>query len=171
MRKIFSDNDISYMTDNYLNQTYKEIADTLGYTERQIRSKLNNMGLTKKRKINDHYFDNIDTPLKSYFLGFIFADGWVVNSPNTRNYEFGMCLQSTDKYILEKLNNELGGLNMIKHIPPKNHIINGNISHSKEQDVLRIYSKNIVMGLISNGVVENKSLKDVYPVVKKRIIF
>ena len=171
MKQIFSDDDIFYMKEHYLEYSYKEIANTLGFTERQVRGKINNMGLTKVRKINDHYFDIIDTPLKAYFLGYIFANGWIIYSPQRRNYEFGMSLQSKDKYILEKINTELGGLNDIKHIKPRDKIINGNIAHSKSQDCLRIYSKNIVLGLMNNGIVENKSTKDDYPIVSDDLFF
>jgi predicted transcriptional regulator len=35
--KLFSDEDKKYMKENYLKYTNKEIAEHLGYTERQIR--------------------------------------------------------------------------------------------------------------------------------------
>ena len=90
MKKIFTDEQEKFMINNYLTMSYKEIGEKLGFTERQIRGRLNNMGYTKIRKINDHYFDIIDIPLKAYLLGFIYADGWVYHNENTRNYEFGI---------------------------------------------------------------------------------
>ena len=171
MKTIFNEQQINFMKENYLTMSYKDIADILGFTERQIRGKLNNMGLTKLRKINDHYFDVIDTSLKAYFLGFIFADGWLINNPVNRNYELGMELQSEDRYILEKLNEELGGQNIIYHSQPTKRIINGQLAHIRCMDCLRIYSKNIVQGLINHGVVPNKTQKDIYPVVDNEFFF
>lgn len=167
----FSNEDIDYMKQNYLNMSYKEIGDHLGYTERQIRGKINNMGLFKNRKINDDYFDNIDTSLKAYFLGFIFADGWIVINPENHNYEFGIELQSQDKYVLEKLNNELGGQNIIYHHESRVINICGKNRQKNESDELRIYSKKLVLGLNSNGIETNKTLKRTYPIVNDKFFF
>ena len=81
----FSQEDVEYIKQNYLNMTYSELGEILGFTERQIRGKINNMHLPKNRKINKHYFDEIDTPLKAYYLGFIFADGWICCNDNNNN--------------------------------------------------------------------------------------
>lgn len=160
---VFSDDEKQYMKDHYLNMGYKQIADYLGYTERQIRGCINHMGLTKNRKINDEYFNNIDTSEKAYYIGFIYADGWIVYNENNRNYEFGMELQSCDKYILEDLNNRLGGQNIIYHNNPKETVIDGHIAHSNHSDILRIYSKKLVLGLMNNGICTNKSQKSTFP--------
>lgn len=167
----FSDEDIEYMKDNYVTMEYKEIADHLGYTERQIRGKINNMGLTKTRKINSHYFDTIDDSDKAYLLGYIFADGWIVYNEDQRNYEFGMELQSGDGYILKILNDKLGGLNIITHTEPCQAVICGKTVNKGPMDCLRVYSKDLVLGLISNGIVTNKSLKSDHPCVDDKYFF
>ncbi len=171
MKKIFTDNDKKYMVKNYLLMSYKDIANNLGYDERQIRGWLNNNGYTKLRKINDHYFDNIDNSLKAYFLGYIFADGWIIFNEKNRNYEFGMELQSQDKYILEKLNYELGNKNEIRHNNSCKRIINGNEANIGDMDCLRVFSKNLVLGLIKNGVETNKTQKDIHPDVEEKYFF
>ena len=89
-KTMFSLDDIEYMKEHYLDMTYKEIGNQLGFTERQIRGKINHMNLSKKREVKDDYFEIIDSSLKAYFLGFIFADGYVVYNEDTRNYEMGM---------------------------------------------------------------------------------
>ena len=154
---MFSDESIKFMIDNYKTMEYSEIAKHIGLTERQVKGKLNNMGYTKIRKFNENYFHKIDTELKAYFLGFIFADGWVVYNKQKRNYEFGMELQSCDKYILESLNNELGGVHIISHSNPTTRVICGVESNIGHHDTLRVYSKNFVENLISCGVVPNKT--------------
>lgn len=170
-KKLFTDKDIKYMKDHYLDMSYKDIALNLGFTERQIRGKINNMGLTKVRKINDDYFHNIDNPLKAYFLGFIYADGYLVFNEETRTYELGIEIQAQDKEILEKLNSELGGQNIIYTKAGKKKIIDGNVCHSKDSVVLRIYSKKIVTDLISHGVEPNKTQKNIYPYIEDKYFF
>lgn len=167
----FTEQDIQYIKDNYLNMTYSEIGKVLGFTERQIRGKINNMHLPKNRKINNTYFNDIDTPLKAYYLGFIYADGWICANDNPKNYEFGMELQSQDRYILEKLNDELGGKNIIYHSDPKEAMIGDKIIHKNHSDYIRIYSKPLVLGLKKNGIETNKSKKDTFPIVPERLFF
>ena len=41
------------MKNNYSTMSYKEIAEQIGFSERQVRGKINNMGLKKLRKFND----------------------------------------------------------------------------------------------------------------------
>lgn len=168
---MFSEEDIKFMIDNYEDMEYKNIAKHLGLTERQVRGKLNNMGYTKLRDFDKHYFHNIDSDLKAYFLGFIFADGYVVCRPKTRNYEFAMQLQSEDKYILEAINKELGGVHEISHNNPKDKIINGVKTRSGHSDTLRIYSKDIVYDLIDCGIVPDKTHNYTLPSIPDKYFF
>ena len=170
-KELFSDSDIQFMKDNYLKMEYKEIASHLNLTERQVRGKINHLGLTKERKFNKEYFAKIDNPIKAYYIGLIFADGWIVHNECTRNYELGISLQSQDKYILDKLNDEIGGVHKIYHINPKSKTINGVDTISGDQDVLRIYSKNIVEDLIKLGITENKSHNDNYPAIQQEFFY
>lgn len=171
MKSIFTNEQIKFIEENYDKMSYNEIGKLLGFTERQIRGRVNNMGLTKNRVINSDFFKDIDTPLKAYFIGFIYADGWIVCNPDNGNYEFGMQLQSQDKYILEKLNFMLGNKNKITHKEPKQKIIKGRIANSGHSDILRVYSKDLVYNLINNGISTNKTKKDIYPVVKNELFF
>lgn len=170
-KNLFTDKDIDYMKTHYLDMPYKEIADHLGFTEKQIRGKINNMGLTKLRSINDNYFHKIDNPLKAYFLGFIYADGYLVFNEENRIYELGIEIQLQDKYLLEKLNNELGGQNIIYIKKGKEKIINNNICCSHDSAVLRIYSKKIVTDLMSYGIEPNKTQKDICPQIEDKYFF
>ena len=162
-KDMFSDDDIEYMKTHYQDMSYKEIGNKLGFTERQIRGKINNMGLSKIRKFNDTYFQIINSPNKAYFLGLIYADGWVIFNKKVGTYEFGLQLQSQDKYILEKLNQELGGVHDIIHTPSKEKIIKGVKTISKDQNTLRVYSKQLVNDLIALNIVPNKTKSSLYP--------
>lgn len=171
--RIFSESDVKFIKDNYEYMTSSEIGNILGIDVKQIRGKVSHLNLTsKKRQINETYFDDINTPLKAYFLGFIYADGWIINNEETGNYEFGMSLQSQDKYVLEKINEELGGKNIIYHQHPKEVLVcKKQIAHSGHIDTLRVYSKKLVNSLIKNGIETNKSLKDNYPIVDDSLFF
>ena len=50
MKSIFNEEQKDYMIKNYLILSYREIANHLGFTERQIRGWLNNHGYNKNRK-------------------------------------------------------------------------------------------------------------------------
>lgn len=172
-QSIFSPDDIDFIKANYESMTSAEIGESLGFTDKQIRGKCSDLGLhSKRREINDDYFEKIDTPLKAYFLGFIFADGWIVNKESSGNYELGIKLSSKDKYLLELLNNELGGKNIVYHTDPQEVLVcKKQIAHSGHCDTLRVYSKKIVCDLMKHGIETNKSLKGTIPVVDDSLFF
>lgn len=169
--RVFSDSDIEFIKNNYSTMTYGQIAETLGYTDKQIRCKAKNMGLTKNRIFNKDYWEIIDTPTKAYFLGYIFADGWILMKDNPREYEFGMQLQEQDKYILDILNNELGGKHIVQFIPKRINVIGKQIVHSGNSYVLRVYCKKLVCDLYKLGIDTNKSQKPTYPIVDRKYFF
>lgn len=57
-------------------------------------------------KFNEHIFDQIDSEEKAYWLGFIFADGYISSSPLRKNvksiYQFELALGLKDQEHLEK---------------------------------------------------------------------
>lgn len=162
MKKIFNDEQIAYIKAHYQTMSYSEIAYNLGnYTERQVRGKINGLGLSKLRKFNNTYFQNIDTPTKAYWLGFLFADGYIICRPESRNYELGIELQAQDGYILQTLSNELGGIHKVAY-KSSEKAFNGYHYHT-ETSVLRIYSKQIVTDLMNHGVVPNKTNSEIFP--------
>ena len=88
--------------------TYREIGDKLGFTEKQIRGWVAANCKNKIKLYNKMYFQNIDTPNKAYWLGFIYADGWVrliYFGSKVIKGEVGLELKDTDVGHLEKLRN------------------------------------------------------------------
>ena len=170
-KRRFSKEDVRFMIEHYQDMQYKDIAEHLGFTERQVRGKLNNMGYSKTRKFNKRYFHEIDSDIKAYLFGFIFADGYVVCRKETRNYEFAMQLQSQDKYILDILNKELGDVHSITHKNPQDKIINGVFTRSGHSDILRVYSKDIVNDLMKHGIVPDKTHNYILPKVPNEYFF
>ena len=164
-KTIFTPEQNQFMRDNYATMSYADIAKELGFTERQIRGRINNMGLSKIRKFNKKYFNSIDAAEKAYWLGFIYADGYIICNPLLANYEFGIELKSTDDYLLKQLSENLGGVHSLEY----KHNCKRFNGYEYETDScrLRVYSKDICNDLISNGVVPNKTLQSIYPQCNK----
>ena len=161
MKTIFSHEQNEYMKSNYDKMTYKEIGEKLGFTERQIRGRINNMGLSKLRRFNKDYFEKIDSPNQAYWLGFIYADGYIIQNRTNRNYELGIDLQEEDGYLLEEFNRELGGVHCIKY-KHKNKSFNG-YEYTSHSAILRIYCKKLTDDLISRNVHINKTYRKEFP--------
>lgn len=68
-----------------------------------------------KTKFNEHIFDVIDTEEKTYWLGFIWADGCIDSSPVDLNkksiYNFELSLKADDVSHLEKFNKFMEHIN------------------------------------------------------------
>lgn len=178
--------EIDYIKDNYLNKTYKEITDhintfnDINKTAKQVRSKARLLGLSKAKvqDYNRRYFQDINTPEKAYWLGFIFADGWIHKGHGrngSTNYELGIELSVTDREHLVKFANAIGmDSNKIKERvrkgnwikPSQDEDLAGNFSGSHETSVLRAYSKDMYYDLIENNVIENKTNFDIFPNVE-----
>lgn len=67
----------------------------------------------KEKSYNEHFFDSIDTEEKAYWLGFIFADGYIYSSPLDTSKEridwnFELCAKGDDKAHMEKFAKAIG---------------------------------------------------------------
>ena len=151
--------------------TYGEIADNLGFTEKQVRGWINHNCKNKIRYFNDRYFDKIETPNQAYWLGFIYADGYIVKRESDRNCELGINIQSGDIELLKDFNNELGGVHNITYSHDEKYICNNLKMSITDSVTLRIYSKNIVNDLIKNKVIQNKTQSQIFPVVEDNLFF
>ena len=169
-RSIFSLSDQEYMRTNYRSQKYSDIADKLGFTELQVRGWINGNCESKLRNFDKAYFKDIESPTQTYWLGFIYADGWICHSQKRRSYELGIELQIGDRKHLEKFNNEIGGTHIIT-TSHKEKLIPGNRNISiTDSCILRIYSKQITEDLMRHSILENKTDKPDYPIVNKYFI-
>lgn len=122
----------------------------------------------KKRKntAKHDYFDNIDTELKAYFLGLIYADGAIVSNKN-RQKQLIISLQEDDGYILETLCNEITPQRKITIANPPSVIKN----NWKKRAVYKVSSDQICDSLIKLGCGPRKSIVGMqFPVLKKELI-
>ena len=112
--------------------------------------------------MNYNYFDKIDTEEKSYWLGFLFADGNVSRDSYIRkngtikngNYKIEISLKSEDIEHLEKFS---------KAIDYNKPIKVSKASFRKERCRLFFNNKHMWTVLNSYGCVPNKSLKLTFP--------
>lgn len=95
------------------------------------------MGRKRKYRLNENYFEILNTPDKNYILGFIYADGSVFN-----NY-LSITLNRKDISVLEFIKTEID--------------YNGPIYIKNDYCRLTISSKKIVSDLFKLGIIENKT--------------
>jgi hypothetical protein len=107
----------------------------------------------RKYKINENYFDSIDSNKKAYYLGLLYADGC-----NTGK-NISISLSCKDAYILESLAKDV----FITDRPLYIGLLHDkNINHSNTSSLV-ITNIHISEKLSAIGMVENKSLILEYP--------
>ena len=106
----------------------------------------------RKYKLNENYFDVIDTPNKAYCLGLLYADG----SNFTPKQTISISLQEDDKHILDRMREELNYERDLEYIDYSNK---SDFGYSyKNQYRLSIFSKHMSEELERKGMYKNKSL-------------
>lgn len=105
----------------------------------------------RKTKLNDDYFNVIDSEEKAYWLGFLMADGY----NNEKEGKIEISLKSTDRYLLELFN---------KHIESDYKISKKKIG-KHEAVRLTIRSQKMSKDLSRHGCVQAKSLILQFPKV------
>lgn len=101
----------------------------------------------RKYKLNEDFFENIDSEEKAYFLGFIFADGYV----NEKNNIVDITIHNKDREILDKL---------VLCLYP-----DGRPLKTIREKYIRlvINSKKIINDLVKHGCMQAKTFKLVFP--------
>lgn len=90
-----------YETAKHFNVTYRDVLHYMIYYEFYTpKKKYPNV---KNYCICEDFFENIDTNDKAYFLGLLMSDGSIHSE--LYNKKVSIALKSSDKYILDKLNN------------------------------------------------------------------
>lgn len=114
----------------------------------------NSKGFDHRRKydVNEHYFDEIDTEAKAYFLGLLYADGYNFEPKGYIN----LGLIEGDRAILERFRKELGLERPLQFIRA------GSPSH---QNQYRLVINSLIMSkaLAQKGCYQGKSLTLKFP--------
>jgi intein/homing endonuclease len=66
-----------------------------------------------KEGANENYFHVIDSPRKAYWLGLLYADGWIVTE-HSKPKGFSIALHERDKYLLEWFASDLNHKGLVK---------------------------------------------------------
>lgn len=158
-----------WLYDQHVTQSksVQKIADEFGYCHTTIRywkekyciktpSSVRYSGVTKYT-VNENYFDTIDTEEKAYWLGFIVADGSIIEeASNTKR--LSVTLAGRDIHHLEALKVALGSNQPIETYTSS---IEGYSSY--EMAKLRINNTTLCDSLIAKGVLPKKSTREHYP--------
>lgn len=113
-------------------------------------------GETKRKyKVDENYFDVIDSSNKAYILGFLYADGY--NNPITKSMILD--LKESDKDILERISKEMKNEMPLYHYS----FVNKTDKVERHQCRLIVNSKHIHERLIELGVIPNKTFVIEFP--------
>jgi len=92
------------------NPSITKISKKYGISHKSLSDRIKSLGYEvinhqNKIKFDNTIFDTIDTEEKAYWLGFIFADGYVSGEKDGKNeYYFELSLKGSDKSHLDKFN-------------------------------------------------------------------
>lgn len=115
----------------------------------------------RRYKVDDNYFNIIDSEHKAYWLGFMIADGFLSNAGHATE-SFGMTLKSTDKYILEEFKKDLNSTYPIHEYTSDMYFDNKYYGKSSCCKIL-IKSKKIFSSLTNLGLTVNKTYNATLP--------
>lgn len=166
----WEDWEIEFVRQNYMEMTNSEISQRLNRSENAIHLQASRMGLKKYPYTCDyHYFDDIDTEEKAYWLGFLTADGWISKNDKNNAGVTGIELQYRDINHLKKFNKSIRGNYQITdrwrtcsistYPDKKNHMC-----------VIRIFSLIMYNSLVDKGFTENKSYDFHIPYLKQDLV-
>ena len=132
--------------------SYEKIGKILK-TDRRIISRQIQENKIVFETINENMFNTIDTEEKAYWLGFLYADGYL----NPKNYQMEVSLKQEDVLHLEKLKEFL-------NIQSKITTREITIKNKKYKSVrLSFANKNMFNDLINLGCTPAKSLTLIFP--------
>ena len=166
----WNDHDLEFIKNNYMEMSNKELSQILNRTENAIHLQASRMGLKKYPYFCDyHYFDNIDTEEKAYWLGFLSADGWINRNEDTGSCAVGIELQYADLNHLKKFNKSIAGN---YQITDRWRVCSLSKDQTKKHHTctIRIFSKNMYNSLINLGFSNNKSYDFQFPTIDKKLL-
>lgn len=113
-----------------------------------------NQEKVKKYTCNSDYFKDIDTEEKAYWLGFMYADGYITSNPNNAANikRFGVSLMDGDTHHLEKFN-----LAIKSDYPINHYTVTQGYKIGAGYCRIIICDDKFVRNLMSHGCIERKS--------------
>ena len=167
----WSDDEINFVRDYYMEMKTSDISKLLNRTNSAIELKASRLGLKKYPYMCDyHYFDEIDTEEKAYWLGFITADGWINKNDKNNAGVTGIELQYGDINHLKKFNKSIGGNYRITDRWKECQISTKDKEKKHHLCCIRIFSLTMYNSLVDKGFTKNKSYDFHVPVLRKDLI-
>lgn len=121
----------------------------------------------KKYDCNSDYFKEINSEDKAYWLGFLYADGYVRMKDN-RSGELKLKLKKSDREHIELFNKYLSSNYPIKDLISKVKV--DDKIYVSECSSLSIYNTKLVKDLFNHGCLNNKTFKIKIPDLKNNMI-
>lgn len=149
-----------YVKRNYGAMTCNEISKHINRTKMAVRKRLEVLGLTKPAKkytFNESYFEKIDREDKAYWLGFIAADGAVVDDKETKRVK--IALRFSDVGHLIKFRAAIHGNMPIK----KKRSVNKKWNIYTDECLITVHSKKMVKDLENLGLYPRKTYALPFP--------
>lgn len=166
----WTDDEINFVKENYIEMKTSDISQVLMRTTSAIELKARRLGLKKYPYTCDyHYFDEIDTEEKAYWLGFLTADGWVSKSDKSNAGVTGMELQYSDLGHLKKFNKSISGNYKITDRWRACTLPNGQ-EKKHHMCCIRIFSLTMYNALVNKGFAQNKSYDFCIPELREDLV-
>lgn len=128
----------------------------------------NNINRTNRRyEVSHNFFENIDSEEKAYWLGFLYADGYVRKTKSGSQLKVKLSIKDLEH--LKNFKKSLKSEHKITYGVSQTTSKNGTPSYSNLCQIT-INSKNVVEHLEKNGCVNNKTFKIERPPIKKELI-
>lgn len=147
-----------YIVQNYLTKTTKDIKNYTNLSITTIMRVLKRNGIKNKTSkiytYDENFFEIIDTEEKSYWLGFLYADGCVRKRRTSSEMRLKLSIRD-----IEHLNKFKETLKTNAEIKIKNC-----------QSILYVCGKKIVNDLIDKGCLPNKTSVIRFPLLRKDLI-
>lgn len=152
---------IKKIMENYNIKNVKTIYDIL-----KRNGRIHIIG-NKKYYVNDNYFEKIDSEEKAYWLGFLYADGYVRMSSG-RSGHLKLKLKNTDRNHIEKFREALKSNYPI--IDGKENFKVGERKYTSFTSSINIYNTKIVHDLFKLGCLNNKTFKIRLPELENELM-
>ena len=138
---------------------FDQICEKYNISKRVLNTILKNNQIDKRiephknRKyfFNEHYLDIIDNEEKAYFLGFVYADGYI----NIKRHTLRITVQKQDEHLLKQFYQMFSCNREIQYIYNK--------QYNKEYAYFELQSKVLSARLLELGVQDNKTFKIRFP--------
>lgn len=174
MKKIILNEDlVCEVIKQYENgESIPKLSTKYGINTRKLTNTLrdNNVVIRNRRKFfyNENFFEKIDTNLKAYWLGFLFADGCVRDVKS--GYVVKVKLSELDESHLISLIEHIGSNQKELRTETSKFKGSNNKEYQSTCKVLLINSKKMVKDLVRLGCVQNKTKSIKFPNIDSDLI-